>query len=313
MVTDALPRDLLLAFAALIAVLIVVGAWILLKREEIADAAISWLKSHELESRYIELDGERMHYVQAGRGPHLVFLHGIGASLFTWRHLLPVFAEDHTVTAIDLPGFGRSHKARRGDYGLDAQRDRVLRILDALGIPDATLVGSSMGGAIALWMACQSPERFKKVATLAPATDPKIVPIKSAQLLRLAPYAHRTINRRTMRWIYGRVVARPELVVPETIDAYLEPYLDEGISAQSFLAAARLLADRRMPDCFAATKSRVLIVGGERDRLVRVPSLRRLHRVIPDATLVLHPTAGHHMMEDEPEWTADALRRFLES
>lgn len=305
--------NLFILLAAIATVLISLGVWLFLRRDHVINAAISWFESYGLESRYIEVEGERVHYVQTGHGPHIVFLHGIGASLFTWRHILPLLAKSYTVTAIDLPGFGRSHKTKSSDYGLDSQRRRVQKALDLLLIDSAHLVGSSMGGAIALWMATEDPDRFPKVAVLAPATNPKVVPLSFVKLLAFVPYTHRVVNRRTMRWIYGYVVAKKELIVPETVDAYLEPYLDEGISARSFLNAVELLADRRMPNCFKDVRSEVLIIGGERDKLVRVSSLHQLHRVIPNSTLVIHPTAGHHMMEDEPAWTADALTRFFDS
>lgn len=276
-------------------------------RDRLTGSAVAWLREHGLESHYVDVDGEAVHYTQGGKGPHLVFLHGIGASLFTWRFLLPRFMDRYTVTAIDIPGFGRSHKRPRADYGLDAQRRRLNRVLDELGIKECFLVGSSMGATIALWMAHENPERFPRIAVLAPATNPKVVPIRMSKLASYAPRGHRVINQLTVRWIYGRVVSRAELVEPETVDAYLEPFLDDGLSVQSFLAAVLLLADQRMPTCFAGIKSALLIIGGGRDRLVSMRSLHRLRALVPQAKLVVHPTAGHHMMEDEPEWTAMQL------
>lgn len=301
-----------LLLSAFIVGLILFAVWLLLRKRK-GTGVFARVDGLDLPSRYIEVgrNGERIHYVQAGTGPHLVFLHGIGASLFVWRFLIPFFTDRYTVTAIDLPGFGRSHKNTRADYGLDAQRTRLLEILDALGIETCALVGSSMGGAIALWMAHADPRRFPRVAVLAPATNPTVIPLRTSRLLGYAPYAHRVVNRHTMRWIYSQVVARRDLVVHETIDAYLEPFLDEGVSARSFLSALRLLGDRRMPECFAGLTSDVLIIGGARDRLVQSRSLLRLQEILPHAKSVIHPTAGHHMMEDDPQWTAEQLLAFL--
>src|SRR5689334_15561788 len=79
------------------------------------------------DSLFIEVDGVKVHYVQAGTGKDLVLLHGIGASVFIWRFLFPLLQDRYRVTAVDLPGFGRSAKSSSRDYGLDSQAAIVAR------------------------------------------------------------------------------------------------------------------------------------------------------------------------------------------
>ncbi|MEZ4873623.1 MAG: alpha/beta fold hydrolase [Bdellovibrionales bacterium] len=79
-------------------------------------------------------------------------MHGLGASVYIWRFIFKPLAKYFRVTALDLPGFGRSSKPI-ADYGLDAQSDRLLTALDRLDIKTAHFVGSSMGGALSLWLA----------------------------------------------------------------------------------------------------------------------------------------------------------------
>jgi pimeloyl-ACP methyl ester carboxylesterase len=280
--------------------------------ERALGAAGAWLKGHpEIEPRYAEFQGEKVYYVQTGQGPDLVLLHGIGASLFIWRFVIPALARKYRVTALDIPGFGRSGKEAHADYGLDAQRKRVNLFLDTLHIQKAYLVGSSMGGAIALWMSHESPRRYPKVAVLAPATSPELIPKRFSKALAFAPFAHRTLNRRTMKLILSFVLAKHELIDSDTIEAYLEPFLDNGISLRTFLGALQLLGDRRMPKCFADIQSEVLIIQGDRDRLVPMRSIQRLMKILRTAELVTSPGAGHHIMEDEPAWTANEILRFL--
>jgi pimeloyl-ACP methyl ester carboxylesterase len=279
---------------------------------EALGAAGAWMKAHpELQPKFAEFDGEKIHYIQMGRGPDLVLLHGIGASLFIWRFVIRRLSENYRVTAIDIPGFGRSGKNPYGDYGLNAQRARIVRFLDFIKIREASLVGSSMGGAIALWMAHEHPQRFSKVIALAPATSPELIPRQLSKVLRFAPLAHKTLNERTMKMILAYVVARRELIDAGTIEAYLEPFLDEGISVKTFLGALQLLGDRRMPKCFAGLQSKVLIIQGERDRLVTMRSIQRLAKIIGNPEIAVSTTGGHHIMEDEPEWTMSEILRFL--
>src|SRR5262245_10719982 len=77
------------------------------------------------QSRFCEINGRTIHYIQTGTGPHLVLIHGIAASLYIWRFMIPQLAKHYTVTALDLPGFGFSSKHPDHDYGLDQQVENV--------------------------------------------------------------------------------------------------------------------------------------------------------------------------------------------
>jgi len=263
------------------------------------------------ESRFIEINDLNIHYVQAGRGPDLVLLHGIGASVFSWRFLLPLLERHFRVTAIDLPGFGRSSKPGDRDYGLDSQVSAVNDTLKGLGIGHAILVGSSMGGVIALWLAKCYPENFEKVIALAPATDPNLVPEVIHHLDGLIPFLRWALNRHTMRVILKRVIARHEIIDDDVVDSYLSPFLDEGDSIRAFWLATKLIADRRIPEEFSGLKARVLIIYGDRDLRVPRRVIDQLARTLPQATLLTHDGGGHHIMEDEPVWTAETIVKFV--
>ena len=263
------------------------------------------------ESKWIEANGVKLHYIQAGEGPDVVLLHGIGASLFIWRLLFPLLQKRHRVTAIDIPGFGRSGKDVGRDYGLDAQTDVLIAALQAIGIEKADLVGSSMGGAISLWMAKRRPDSFEKVAVLAPATDATLVNPFVHKLAPIAPMFRMTMNRSTMRRILKQVIMRQELITEAVVDRYLEPFLDGGASLRTFVSATSLLADKRLPSQLSEVRSKVLVLYGEQDRSVPRKSIDRLMTILPSAMLATHAEAGHHIMEDEPVWVEKQLETFF--
>lgn len=264
------------------------------------------------ESCYLEVGGVKLHYIQAGSGPDIVLLHGIGASVFIWRYLFPLLQVRYRVTALDLAGFGKSAKAPDRDYGLDAQTELVAQALSLLKLDSPLVVGSSMGGAITLWLAKTFPERFPKVAVLSPATDSSIIPTQVRYMAAAAPFLKRALNKRTMKLILARVLARRELITDEVVDAYLAPFLDEeGHAVRAFWSATALLSDRRLPRELSEIKSTVLIVYGERDLMVSKRSIRKLMKIIPDPLLVSHAEGGHHIMEDEPAWVVSALEDFI--
>ncbi|MES2855644.1 MAG: alpha/beta hydrolase [Bdellovibrionota bacterium] len=274
---------------------------------------ISSLEKLIPDSRFIEVDGARIHYVQAGEGTDVVLLHGIGASVFIWRFLFPILQVRHRVTAFDFPGFGQSCKEPGRDYGLDAQATLIAKALESMGIEKPFLVGSSMGGAIALWMAKLWPDRFLKIAVLGPATDPTFIPPQLKIFAPTAPWFRFGLHRDLMKLLLGYVVSRREFITDDVVERYLEPFKDKGLGLRAFVASTAVLSDRRLPGSLRDLAADVLVIWGARDFMVKRWSIKKLMRTLPKAALVEHPTGGHHIMEDEPAWIAKQLEIFFAS
>jgi pimeloyl-ACP methyl ester carboxylesterase len=119
----------------------------------------------ELRLRGGEVDGLSLHYLVEGRGPAVVLLHGLGGFAQSWRHNIAPLASRATVYAVDLPGFGRSAKPRTR-YSLAYFARALHGFLDALGISQASLVGHSLGGAVAVTYALTHPTRVERLALL---------------------------------------------------------------------------------------------------------------------------------------------------
>ena len=101
--------------------------------------------------------GYRRAFRVAGSGPTVVLLHGIGDSSATWAQVIPALAAKHLVIAPDLLGHGHSDRPR-ADYSVAAYANGLRDLLGMLGIPRATLIGHSLGGAVAMQFAYQFPE-----------------------------------------------------------------------------------------------------------------------------------------------------------
>ena len=104
------------------------------------------------------VDGDRVVYRVAGKGPVLLLVHGMAGSAMTWRHVMPALAKRFTVLAPDLLGQGQSDKPR-GEYSLGAHANTLRDLMDTLGHKRATVVGQSLGGGVAMQFAYQFPER----------------------------------------------------------------------------------------------------------------------------------------------------------
>ncbi len=263
-------------------------------------------------SDYATIDGVKIHYQILGAGRPLVFLHGIGASVFTWRFVLPLLAMNFQVVLVDLPGFGRSSKDHKRTYDLDEQALILKKFIETLGLQNVGLVGSSMGGAIALWMCKLFPDTFTDVAVLAPAVSSQLMPLELAKLSHLVlPQASLLINKTLIRSIIKNIVTRPELVTDEMIRNYQRPFIEEPNAIRTFILATNILRDTRLPKELNTLKANILIIYGAKDKLVPRAVIQQLQNVLPHATYVEHEFAGHHPMEDEPQWLSEKLSEFF--
>jgi sigma-B regulation protein RsbQ len=112
------------------------------------------------ESHFVSLDGNRIHYVTAGKGNRtIVFVHCWAGNLGFWREQVPALADKARLIFIDLPGHGKSDKPQ-ANYTMDFFADAVLAVLDAENVTNATFIGHSMGGAVICRVHHRAPEKI---------------------------------------------------------------------------------------------------------------------------------------------------------
>jgi pimeloyl-ACP methyl ester carboxylesterase len=243
----------------------------------------------------------------------IVFFHGMGASIYSWRFQIPAFKTQQRVLALDLLGFGQSDKNIEVPYDLDGQTARLMDFIRAKGIKECHLVGCSMGGAFALWLSYLYPEVFRRVVVLAPAAVPQLVPLARMDLARLAPIARHFVSPNTIRLFLTHGLAKhATLLDEEMIDTYYGPYRDPN-AVICFLKSALALKDPRVFDCLDKRSTPTLILWGKNDRVVRRSIMQKIQDQAPNTILVTHPSGGHHLMEDEPDWVNEQIRGFLDS
>ncbi len=120
-------------------------------------------------ARFARIGDARIRYLDVGAGTPVIFIHGLGASMYAWRkNLAPVMAAGYRVVALDLLGFGSSDKPARG-YTNAAYAQLVVALMDSLHLPDAVLVGHSMGGEIAAEVAISFPTRVRGLVLIGAA------------------------------------------------------------------------------------------------------------------------------------------------
>ena len=170
--------------------------------------------------KFVEIDGNRIHYVDAGEGPPVVFLHGLGAQLHHFLHpLFGRFGTGYRLIALDRPGSGYSVRADGATGRLPEQAEVVRRFIETLGLEKPLVVGHSLGGAIALTLAVEHPEAISGIALLAPLTHME----RRIRGLFKAIYIPSTV----LRMILANTIAIPMSL------KYAGPTLDLVFSPQS--------------------------------------------------------------------------------
>ncbi|MEO6445507.1 MAG: alpha/beta hydrolase [Gemmatimonadaceae bacterium] len=273
-----------------------------------------------MRGEFVDVGGARLYYYAAGTrgvGEPIVFLHGFPTSSHLWSEVVPLVPRGHRVVVIDLLGYGRSDPpGPDADLSVRAHGDRVIRLLDALGINFATVVGHDLGGGIAQSLAVRYPARVSRLCLInSVAFD--AWPGREVKLVRATMPLTRHLPATWMLSVLRADLLRGYLMSERgshSIDQYVRPFAgDAGRDALvSHLAALdsadTQLLEPRLKDIVSPTA----IVWGTEDPFLPVGIGRQLAEAIPGATLDVIPDVRHFAPEEAPERVAAALTALLE-
>ena len=266
-----------------------------------------------LTAKFIVVAGSRIRYVELGRGPSVVFIHGFGGSLYGWHKTIePVAAAGFHVVAFDDRGFGFSDKPAHGYSNADYAR-LVLALVDSLHLPDPVLVGHSMGGAIAAEAALRAPGRIRGLVLV----DAAGLGTRGALGVRAArwPVVGPVAASLRSRWVTGRLLrstyADPSKVTAADVDQYYaavaEP--DFGRALRGVLHEFRFDALRGR---LAGIEVPTLVVWGDRDRWIPDRFGHELAAELLRSAFIEVPHAGHDVPEEAAAVFNQTLIAFLE-
>jgi pimeloyl-ACP methyl ester carboxylesterase len=256
--------------------------------------------------------------LQAGAGPAVVAIHGLGATKASFLPTVAALAATHRVIALDLPGFGESGKPLGAPYDARFFAGAVIELMDALGLERAHLIGNSLGGRVALEAGLREPERVDRLVLLAPSMAWRrsrpwapFLRLIRPELGALQPSPRRFVEAVVERAIPGARDGWTAAGVDEFMRAYMTP---RGRAA--FYAAARQIYLEKPDgeDGFwprLRTLSRpALFVWGRQDRLVPIGFARHVTEALPTAEH-LELDCGHVPQLERPRETHAAVARFL--
>lgn len=272
-----------------------------------------WQKNREVvfhsdHSRFIDLEGARVHYQEAGdiSAPALVLIHGFASSTLVWSKVfLDLAAAGFRVIAVDMLGFGYSGKPRNGEYTIDGQARMLMQLLDRLAIERAVIVGSSYGGAVAATCALDHPSRVEKLVLVGTVNNNRPLEFKLMRIFG-APLVGDVVSplligsRRLLRMRMKRVYDRHSWVLDERrVDARHRPLRAAGTQRALIRTVREWNAERISRDAHLIQQP-TLLLWGENDREIPLADGERLHDEIPGSRLIVFLNCGHLPHEEYP-------------
>ncbi|HEY3280239.1 MAG TPA: alpha/beta fold hydrolase [Gemmatimonadales bacterium] len=263
---------------------------------------------------YQVVDGTQLRIIDAGPrgGAPVVFVHGFGASLYTWRHTLPpVVAAGYRVIAFDNRGFGFSGKPAHG-YTNAAYARLVTALLDSLGVASAVLVGHSMGGAIAAEVALAHPDRVRGLVLI----DAAGYGVRWPGVLKVArwPVAGAVATSLRGRWITGRLLrstyADPGKVTEADISQYYGPVPDPEYG-RAIRGVLREFRFDSLVGRLGRIEAPTLVVWGAEDRWIPLRDGSRMAAELPRVAFITIPRTGHAAAEEASGEVNQLLLAFL--
>ena len=268
-----------------------------------------------MEHKTLDLDGVNVHYVQAGGGPVLLLLHGLGTSLATWRrNIQPLADSGFTVLAPDLPGHGDSDKPETISYDPLAGANLIGRFLETLGVDQASLVGNSAGGLIAALHALDQPDRVDRLVLVASgglgrqiSWFLRVVSLPILGEVIYQPWLH------NMMGVDKRIFYRPAPFVDEVLTEMCRVRSLPG-SKRAVLRSIRssinywgLREQRYILNRLPQLPMPLLTVWGENDTIIPVSHAASVRNTLPGSLVRTIPECGHwpHMEK------ADEFNRLL--
>ncbi|BCG04324.1 3-oxoadipate enol-lactonase (plasmid) [Paraburkholderia sp. PGU19] len=241
-----------------------------------------------------------------GKGPPLLFLHGLGASGRVWSKEVESFKPYFTTVAIDARGHGES--ARPAHYTLDDHIDDAAGVLDVLGMTDARVVGSSMGSYVAQGLAAKYPARIHSLVLVVPKCHGETS--SSARLIaehadEFNGMTHDEQQEYLLKLSFGPYASEP------TRATWISEERRFPLTPPEWASAAAALTGFDLRPALPRVKANTLVMSGRYDRLNTVQDGQACASLISDVEFVEMMRSGHFPNVEEPTLYITLLHEFL--
>jgi pimeloyl-ACP methyl ester carboxylesterase len=281
----------------------------------------SWLDKSEYpyQSHYLDINGQKLHYIDEGNGETLLFVHGTPSWSFDYRNVIKALKSNFRCIALDHIGFGLSDKPERYDYSTPHHSETLGRFVKEKKLDNITLIVHDFGGPIGLNFAIQHPEKIKRLVVLnswlwSSASDPEFKKLSRILKSPLLPFLYRYLN------------FSPKFILPKSfgdfklhgrlLKQYTSPFADRTQRNGAIAFAKSLLNDQ---DWFESLWNKrepimdkpTLFIWGMKDPVIKSHYLKRFQSGFTNSKTIELKTCGHFPQEEQSTIVAKSILEFM--
>ncbi len=277
--------------------------------------------SFPFESRFIEINNAKVHYVDEGSGPVILFLHGNPTWSFLYRNIIKSLRDEFRCVALDYPGFGLS--TTPGGYGFTPKEHAqiVSSFIEQLDLSRFTLMIHDWGGPIGIWAAGQHLDKIDRLIIGNTWAWPVNGYFRFECFSRLmgGPIGRFVIQRFNafVNWLAPLAVRRQRLS-PEIMNAYRAPFPTHQSRLPTYVFPKEILKSRGFlkeveNTLYQLATIPTLILWGDSDIAFQSKERQRFEFILTHHTTVIMKNAGHFIQEDAPDELAKAISQWMKS
>jgi pimeloyl-ACP methyl ester carboxylesterase len=270
-------------------------------------------------SRWIEIEGNGIHYIDEGQGETILFVHGTPEWSFSYRELIEKLRSNYRCVAFDMLGFGLSDKPKQMDYTCEAHARRLATFVEKLNLKNFHLVANDFGGAISLNYAIENSSNVNKIVLFN----------TWMWSLKNEPHYSRPasfMNTAFGKFLYLNLNFPVNVIMPSAfgdkdkltkkIHLHYKHALPKGDRIAAYAFSKELMAasdwwQSLWDQLRVLREKQFLIFWGLKDKFVRQSELEKWQSKIPSAKIITFPDAGHFVHEEKAGAMAIEIRKFL--
>jgi pimeloyl-ACP methyl ester carboxylesterase len=264
---------------------------------------------------------QRIAYLDVGTGPPVILIHGFGGSMWQWEHQQHALSQHFRVLTLDLPGAGLSDKPEI-DYRPDQMLDFFVGFMDGVEIPQAALVGNSMGAGLAIGMVLAHPTRVGKLVLIDGLPQHVMEKLTSPSVRRALETSAPSWLVSFGNWLFGglmiesvlrEIVHDPALLTPAVIERSNRNRQRPGLIKPIMAVRENLpLWESGFATRIDEITHPTLVIWGEEDRVFPIAVGEELHQTIKGSRFTRIPKAGHIPQWERPDLVNQELITFIQ-
>jgi len=302
----------LLWFIVAVVVLLLIGA-VVYRDVPATEVEAKWATPP---SKFVVIDGVRLHYRDEGSGPVVVLLHANYSSLFMWEPWVASLRDHYRVIRVDLPAHGLTGPEPNGNYSLERIQALFERFVDERGLQRFTVVGTSIGGTVAMRYTAAHPERIERLVLISPGSLEARVRGRTtpANVPRVADILGYVMPKAFTRFLLTNDYGDPARLTDVVTDEWYEMWMREG-NRLAMINLLRQYVSGGVEDKIRAVKVPVLLIWGEKNKRVPLALAYETQKLLensPEVKLEVLPGIGHMLVQEAPAQSAQLLRRYLD-